>query len=198
MMKYWSSFATPLGRMFCLLSEVGELERLEFEEGSSGGCDAVLGELGERGVELRKAGKRATEVRLQVLEYLRGERTRFDLALAKVGTPFQERIWRALRRVRFGRTITYPELAKRGGNPAAVRAAGHANGSNPFSLIVPCHRVIAVDASLRGYGGGLAIKLALLEFERSGGEKGAAKLLACARLLKVKASTKMGALSPEP
>ncbi len=194
-MKYWSSFTTPLGRMFCLLNEAEELERLEFEEGGSGGCDAVLGLLEEQGVELRKAGKRSLEIRTQVGEYMRGERTEFDLALARVGTAFQERVWRSLMRVRFGRTITYPELAKRSGNAAAVRAAGHANASNPFSLIVPCHRVIGVDGSLRGYGGTLPVKLALLEFESRDGEAKIGSLLKKARHLKVKASSKIGALA---
>lgn len=196
-MNYWNSFATPLGRMFCLLNEAGELLRLDFEDGRSGGLDIALAELEERGVELRKAGKRSAEVRSQVIEYLRGERTTFDVALAKVGTPFQERVWKALRRVRFGRTITYPELAKRSGNPAAIRATGHANGSNPFNLIVPCHRVVAVDGSLRGYGGGLPIKLALLEFENGESGERIAKLLDRARLLMVKPSSKIGALSTE-
>ena len=193
-MKYWSSFTTPLGRMFCLLNEAEELERLEFEGGRSGGCEAVLALLEERGAEFRKAGKRSAEVRTQVNEYLRGERTQFDLTLARVGTAFQERVWRSLRRVRFGRTITYPELAKRSGNSAAVRAAAHANASNPFSLIVPCHRVIGVDGSLRGYGGTLPIKLVLLEFENREGEERIGALLKKARHLKVGASSKAGAL----
>ncbi len=180
--------------MFCLLNEAQELERLEFEEGRTGGLVAIRAEV--PGEELRPAGQRSSEVRQQVLEYLRGERTSFDLDLARNGTPFQERVWKALRRIRFGKTITYPELASRAGNPAAIRAAAHANASNPLSLIVPCHRVVAVDGSLRGYGGGLPVKLALLEFERSGGRAKLSRLLARARQLMEDKPLRVGDLPP--
>ncbi len=81
------------------------------------------------------------------------------------GTPFQRDVWRALRRVPCGRTITYRTLAERAGRPAAIRAAGHANGSNPLSIVVPCHRVIGTDGTLTGYGGGLHRKRWLLRHE---------------------------------
>lgn len=81
------------------------------------------------------------------------------------GTPFQESVWRALRAVPAGRTISYRELAARAGRPAAVRAAGHANGHNPVSIVVPCHRAIGSDGSLTGYGSGIERKRWLLAHE---------------------------------
>jgi len=82
-----------------------------------------------------------------------------------VGTPFQKSVWRALRKIPKGKTITYAELARRIGKPRAVRAAGLANGQNPISIVVPCHRVIGSNGTLTGYGGGLPRKKWLLEHE---------------------------------
>jgi len=82
-----------------------------------------------------------------------------------VGTPFQKSVWRALRKIKSGKTISYAELARRIGKPKAVRAAGLANGQNPISIVVPCHRVIGSDGSLTGYGGGLERKEWLLRHE---------------------------------
>ena len=81
------------------------------------------------------------------------------------GTPFQKRVWQALRRIPFGSTISYAELARRIGSPSAIRAVGTANGANPVAVIVPCHRVIGSDGSLTGYGGGLDRKQWLLSHE---------------------------------
>jgi methylated-DNA-[protein]-cysteine S-methyltransferase len=82
-----------------------------------------------------------------------------------VGTPFQRSVWRALRKIKSGKTISYAELARRIGKPKAVRAAGLANGQNPISIVVPCHRVIGSNGTLTGYGGGLPRKKWLLEHE---------------------------------
>ncbi|MBP2230878.1 methylated-DNA-[protein]-cysteine S-methyltransferase [Azospirillum agricola] len=82
------------------------------------------------------------------------------------GTGFQRTVWEALRGVPCGTTITYTELARRAGRPAAVRAAGHANGANPVGIVVPCHRVVGTDGSLTGYGGGIERKRWLLAHER--------------------------------
>jgi methylated-DNA-[protein]-cysteine S-methyltransferase len=81
------------------------------------------------------------------------------------GTPFQRSVWRALRKIKSGKTISYAELARRIGKPKAVRAAGLANGQNPISIVVPCHRVIGSNGTLTGYGGGLPRKKWLLEHE---------------------------------
>jgi methylated-DNA-[protein]-cysteine S-methyltransferase len=89
----------------------------------------------------------------------------FDLPLAMEGTEFQLRVWNELRAIPYGETISYMRLARRIGNPKAVRAVGLANGSNPIPIIVPCHRVIGSDGSLTGFGGGLPTKKLLLELE---------------------------------
>jgi methylated-DNA-[protein]-cysteine S-methyltransferase len=102
----------------------------------------------------------------QLAEYFAGDRRLFDVPLRLEGTPFQQRVWRELVRIPFGRTITYAELARRVGNPSASRAVGNANGRNPISIIVPCHRVIGADGRLTGYAGGVDIKRRLLEWEQ--------------------------------
>lgn len=106
----------------------------------------------------------------QLNEYFSGKRKSFDLPLAPEGTEFQCQVWNALTKLRFGETATYAQLAQRIGNPKALRAVGAANGRNPISIIVPCHRVIGADGSLTGYAGGLARKEALLRLESAGAE----------------------------
>ena len=102
----------------------------------------------------------------QLAAYFAGELKAFDLPLALAGTPFQKRVWAELRRIPFGETISYLELARRVGNPKASRAVGSANGQNPVAVIVPCHRVIARDGTLGGFGGGLDRKEWLLSHEK--------------------------------
>ncbi|MGC4940889.1 methylated-DNA--[protein]-cysteine S-methyltransferase [Kribbella sp. DT2] len=103
----------------------------------------------------------------QLTEYFAGERTTFDVPLAPVGTPFQQEVWTALLDIPYGTTTTYGELALTMGKPlTASRAVGLANGKNPISIIVPCHRVIGSTGSLTGYGGGLPRKQQLLDLER--------------------------------
>jgi methylated-DNA-[protein]-cysteine S-methyltransferase len=102
----------------------------------------------------------------QLGEYFAGERTTFDLPLEPAGTPFQRTTWLALREIPYAETINYGQLALRVGNAKASRAVGLANGRNPISIVVPCHRVIGADGSLTGYGGGLDRKRTLLDLER--------------------------------
>lgn len=109
----------------------------------------------------------------QLREYFAGDRTDFDVPLAASGTPFQQRVWDALREIPYGETASYRELAERIGQPTAARAVGLANGKNPISIIVPCHRVIGAAGALTGYGGGLERKRQLLDLERSGAACGA-------------------------
>lgn len=104
-------------------------------------------------------------VRRQLEAYFEGELFKFDIPLSLTGTPFQRRVWEELRQIPYGTTISYAELARRVGNPAASRAVGSANGKNPISIIVPCHRVIASDGGLGGFGGGLDRKEWLLDHE---------------------------------
>jgi methylated-DNA-[protein]-cysteine S-methyltransferase len=101
----------------------------------------------------------------QLAEYFAGERTEFELELAPAGTAFQQRVWALLLEIPYGETTTYGALADELGNPRTVRAVGLANGRNPISIVVPCHRVIGADGSLVGYGGGLERKRALLAHE---------------------------------
>jgi methylated-DNA-[protein]-cysteine S-methyltransferase len=101
----------------------------------------------------------------QLQEYFGGWRKQFDLPLALQGTAFQQQVWSELQKIPFGQTLNYGELARRIGNEKAVRAVGLANGRNPVSIVVPCHRVIGADGSLTGYGGGLERKAFLLQLE---------------------------------
>jgi len=101
----------------------------------------------------------------QLREYFAGERTEFELALDAAGTDFQRRVWERLVAIPYGETTTYGELALELGDPRKVRAVGMANGRNPISIVVPCHRVIGADGSLTGYGGGLERKQRLLDLE---------------------------------
>ncbi len=107
------------------------------------------------------------EARRQLAEYFAGERIRFTLPLSLCGTPFQKRVWQALRDIPFGETRRYGQVAAAVGCPKACRAVGGANHKNPVSIVVPCHRVIGADGSLVGYGGGLDKKKALLKLEAS-------------------------------
>ncbi|OON81734.1 methylated-DNA--[protein]-cysteine S-methyltransferase [Streptomyces tsukubensis] len=109
-----------------------------------------------------------TEVTAQLRAYFAGELTTFDLPLHLEGTPFQRKVWELLTRIPYGETRSYGDLARELGNAGASRAVGLANGRNPVSVIVPCHRVVGADGSLTGYGGGVERKRALLAFERQG------------------------------
>ena len=98
--------------------------------------------------------------------YFGGEKERFDLPLdLQEGTPFQRRVWDRVRRIEYGRTRTYREIAAELGKPGAARAVGAANGANPIPIVIPCHRVVASDGKLGGYRGGLEIKERLLRLE---------------------------------
>jgi methylated-DNA-[protein]-cysteine S-methyltransferase len=109
--------------------------------------------------------------------YFAGTLTEFTVPLAPRGTPFQQQVWAALREVPYGETTSYGELAQRLGRPTAARAVGHANGHNPISIIVPCHRVIGAAGALTGYAWGLPRKRFLLDLERARRERGALTLL---------------------
>lgn len=110
------------------------------------------------------------KARAQLTEYFAGTVTEFDLPLGPNGTPFQTRVWDALRAIPHGQTISYGELARRLGAPKAMRAVGAANGRNPIPIIVPCHRVIGARGDLTGFGGGIERKRWLLAHEVRGSE----------------------------
>jgi methylated-DNA-[protein]-cysteine S-methyltransferase len=111
------------------------------------------------------------ETERQLREYFAGKRKKFSVALDMRGTRFQQDVWEALLAIPFGETRTYGQLAKQLGNPRATRAVGAANGRNPLSIIVPCHRVIGSSGKLTGFAGGLETKAHLLSLEKSPGSE---------------------------
>jgi methylated-DNA-[protein]-cysteine S-methyltransferase len=112
------------------------------------------------------AGGRLDDARRQVEEYFEGTRTTFDLRLEPTGTPFQLAVWEALLDVGYGETASYADIARQIDKPTAFRAVGAANGRNPISLIIPCHRIVGSSGSLIGYGWGVERKSWLLAHER--------------------------------
>lgn len=106
-----------------------------------------------------------TEAVTQLNEYFAGNRMEFRLKLSPQGTDFQKRVWDELQKIPFGKTLNYQQMANRLGNPKVIRAAASANGKNPISIVIPCHRVIGSDGSLTGYASGLHRKKWLLEHE---------------------------------
>ena len=152
---------TPIGPVV-LVADDGALRLLEFDDGPRFGYymkrqfgDAQIGH------ETNPGGMSDA-----VRAYMAGDLQAIDTLEARPrGTAFQERVWAELRKIPAGETITYRELAERAGRPAAIRAAGAANGQNPVAVVVPCHRVIGADGTLTGYGGGLDRKKWLLEHE---------------------------------
>jgi len=113
----------------------------------------------------RRAEDAFAAARAQLGEYFAGDRVDFDLELAPSGTPFQRGVWEALLEIPYGETASYGEIARRIGEPEAARAVGLANGRNPISIVVPCHRVVGADGSLTGYAGGIERKRFLLDLE---------------------------------
>lgn len=107
------------------------------------------------------------KARRELLEYFQGTRWEFDLPLAPYGTPFQLKVWSALKAIPYGQTRTYGQIAQAVGNPKAARAVGMANHHNPLAILIPCHRVVGARGKLTGYAGGLDRKAFLLELERS-------------------------------
>jgi methylated-DNA-[protein]-cysteine S-methyltransferase len=124
---------------------------------------------GKTRIEVGNGWEQAAEpfwtVREQLDDYFAGRRTNFDVPLTMTGSAFQRRVWSELRKIPYGESISYGELAQRIGIPSAARAVGTANGLNPIAVIVPCHRVIGADGSLTGFGGGLERKRFLLDLE---------------------------------
>ena len=153
---YYCYFESPVGNL--LLTGNESLEGLHFP-------------LGKTRIEPGKDWIYKEELFLEAIDqlkgYFKGERTSFDLELKVQGTDFQKMVWKELVKIPYGETISYGELAERIGNPNACRAVGLANGKNPISIIVPCHRVIGKNGSLTGFGGGLEAKKTLLDLEKN-------------------------------
>ena len=152
---FYTTLESPVGALF--LTSNGEAITELFMEKHKGGPKPIC--------DWRRDDGLFREAADQLRAYFVGELTVFDLPLATDGAPFQQRVWTELRKIPYGSTISYGELARRIGRPDAPRAVGAANGSNPISIIIPCHRVIGSDSKLTGYGGGIERKKFLLEFE---------------------------------
>ncbi len=151
---------SPIGRLR-LVAEDGALMGVFMEEHTHAPTPAVSGEGEGEGPDPLLA-----EAARQLRGWFAGERTAFELPLAPRGTPFQREVWAALQEIPFGETRSYAEVAARLGRPRAVRAVGGANGRNPLSIVIPCHRVIGAAGALTGYGGGMERKRWLLDHER--------------------------------
>jgi len=174
-------FSTELGQLE-LAASADALLGLEFVGGSQKPDQSAAGSVPATYVAPRSrpnsalgkapaADPRATALleaaEQEILAYLAGERQTFDIPLdLSCGTTFQQEVWHGLQTIGYGQTMSYGELALSVGHPRAARAVGGANHVNPLSIIVPCHRVIAADGSLGGYGGGLWRKQFLLDLER--------------------------------
>ena len=150
---YYAEVETELGTLSFACDDAGRLVELCF--GPSAGAPKDI-------------DAHCIAVSEQLTEYFDGARTQFDLELAPAGTPFQQRVWNALRAIPYGQVISYGELARRIGRPGAARAVGQANGANPIPVVIPCHRVIAADGTIGGFSSGLRIKRRLLAHEHVG------------------------------
>ncbi|HPE82543.1 MAG TPA: methylated-DNA--[protein]-cysteine S-methyltransferase [Aequorivita sp.] len=134
-------------------------------KGDAEGLASALFKDAENIVISAKIPKELNDAVLQLQEYFEGNRKEFNLKLSPEGTDFQKRVWQQLQQIPFGKTTSYQQMANTLGDPKVIRAAASANGKNPISIIIPCHRVIGSDGSLTGYAGGLHRKKWLLEFE---------------------------------
>jgi methylated-DNA-[protein]-cysteine S-methyltransferase len=157
---------TPIGELAIVADDAGRLRAVDWTEHDANMRRSLRLHYGERGFSLTPAANPAG-LAVSIRSYFEGNLSAInDLPVATGGTAFQRIVWRALRQIPCGDTISYAELARRIGRAAAVRAVGLANGANPISVVVPCHRVIGSDGSLTGYGGGLERKRWLLAHER--------------------------------
>lgn len=151
-------YQSPVGPL-TLISDGVALAHLEFDnprypyEPAPSGADAVL-----------------DQARRELDEYFNAKRTQFSVAVAPRGTAFQRQCWAALQQIPYGATRSYGQQAQLIGSPKAMRAVGLANGRNPISIIIPCHRVIGANGSLTGYGGGMERKQFLLDLEQGAGQ----------------------------
>ena len=153
-------FTSPFDQVFLAVNDRGAIVHLSFLNHRQ--PESLVAGLGE---PLRWDAERCRPAVTQLEEYFQGRRRTFDLPIQAEGTPFQRKVWKELQKIPYGETASYGEIAQRLGNPAAVRAVGRANGTNPVSLIIPCHRVIGANGTLTGYGGGLEVKRGLLQLE---------------------------------
>jgi methylated-DNA-[protein]-cysteine S-methyltransferase len=160
---YLGMVESPAGPLAFAVDEAGALLRTQFVNGHY--PRSIEQELERAGYQVARERQRTAQWGAQLLEYAQGARQAFDGPLALIGTEWQRRVWLALIDIPYGETRSYGALAAQLGRPQAARAVGHANGSNPLPLVVPCHRLIGANGALTGYGGGLDIKARLLAHE---------------------------------
>jgi len=160
---YLDMVESPAGPLAFAVDEAGGLLRTQFVNGHYRA--SIEQELERAGYQVARGRQRTAQWRAQLLEYAHGARQTFEAPLALIGTEWQRRVWLALLDIPYGETRSYGALAALLGRPQAARAVGHANGSNPLPLVVPCHRLIGANGALTGYGGGLDIKARLLAHE---------------------------------
>ncbi len=158
----WDLFECPVGNMIAVVNEASAAVRVEFLTRAK--ADRVLSSFGD-GTALKRDARALAPLRRQLAEYFAGRRKRFEIPLAPSGTAFQLSVWRALKKIPYGQTRSYAQLAEALGRPEAFRAVGTANGANPLPVLLPCHRVVGSDGSLHGYAAGLAVKSFLLKLE---------------------------------
>jgi methylated-DNA-[protein]-cysteine S-methyltransferase len=154
---------TPIGTALLVSDPDGVLCALDWED-----CEARMKQLllRQHGAAVLKPARVPAETRAALAGYFKGDLDRLNAIEWRVaGTPFQRKVWTALRGIPPGTTLSYGALAAKLGSPRAMRAVGHANGANPLSVVVPCHRLIGADGALVKYGGGIARKRWLLEHE---------------------------------
>ncbi len=161
---YTVQVESPIGQLRLASTESGLLY-VELPHSSGRGMAGFLRQR-MRGVVVQEGYAPNQAFAKQILEYLDGKRKAFELPLDLRGTPFQLEVWDALRRIPYGETRSYAEVASELGRDSSMRAVGAANGANPVSLVVPCHRVINSDGKLGGYAGGLPLKARLLAMEQ--------------------------------
>lgn len=162
---YYSTMETVLGEIMLATTEDG-LCWLSFGDNGSALKKLTVWANKTIGVgEICEATNQLDQAKQQLKEYFAGERREFDLLLDLYGTDFQQKVWRSLLKIPYGKTLCYRNIAEQVGSPKAVRAVGGANHQNPLSIIIPCHRVIGASGALVGYGGGLDCKRYLLKLE---------------------------------
>lgn len=158
---------TPIGRMSLVADRDGNLRAAEWVDDEEQMLRLLQRQYGKDAVTLEPA-RNPSGLTQALSNYFSGSLAAIDdVPVETAGTPFQREVWRALRTIPCGATISYSQLAERIGRPTAVRAVGLANGSNPIAVVVPCHRVIGSNGSLTGYGGGIERKRWLLEHEKA-------------------------------
>lgn len=165
-LRLWShQAATPFGELFVLTDAENRLRVVDWTDHTNRMQRLLRRQYSDRECVIA-AGNGNAPAMLALRAYFTGELSAIDdLEVETGGTAFQREVWRALRRIPCGRTISYAELARQIGRPSAVRAVGLANGANPVGIVVPCHRVIGTNGALTGYGGGLNRKHWLLMHE---------------------------------